>query len=91
MVKLFYTNNISIDLAHHEIHCAKVGKGGIKNVTVLFRMVNYIRVETHNFNIFSQKFDSSCENFLQCLSFYNSNMHLVSFFRMVKTYMGNNP
>ena len=24
-----YTNYISIDLAHHEIFCAKVGKGGI--------------------------------------------------------------
>ena len=29
MVKLFYTTCISVDLAHHEIFCAKVGKGGI--------------------------------------------------------------
>ena len=26
-----YTTNISVDLAHHEIFCVKVGKGGIKN------------------------------------------------------------
>ena len=28
-VQLFYTTYISLDLAHHEIFCAKVGKGGI--------------------------------------------------------------
>ena len=30
MVKLFYTTYmyISVDLAHHKIFCAKVGKGG---------------------------------------------------------------
>ena len=31
MVLLFYTTNISVDLAHHEIFRAKVGKGGIKS------------------------------------------------------------
>ena len=30
MVLLFYTTYISVDLAHHEIFPAKVGKGGIK-------------------------------------------------------------
>ena len=30
MVELFYTTYISVDLAHHEIFRAKVGKGGIK-------------------------------------------------------------
>ena len=30
MVYLFYTTNISVDLAHREIFRAKVGKGGIK-------------------------------------------------------------
>ena len=29
MVQLFYTTYISVDLAHHEIFCAEVGKGGI--------------------------------------------------------------
>ena len=29
MVYLFYTTYISVDLAHHEIFRAKVGKGGI--------------------------------------------------------------
>ena len=29
MVKLLYTTYISVDLAHHEIFRAKVGKGGI--------------------------------------------------------------
>ena len=28
MVQLFYTTYISVDLAHHEIFRAKVGKGG---------------------------------------------------------------
>ena len=30
MVYLFHTTYISGDLAHREIFCAKVGKGGIK-------------------------------------------------------------
>ena len=30
MVYLFYTTYISVYLAHHEIFCAKVGKGSIK-------------------------------------------------------------
>ena len=29
MVQLFYTTYISVDLAHHKIFRAKVGKGGI--------------------------------------------------------------
>ena len=29
MVYLFYTTYISVDLVHHEIFCAKVGKSGI--------------------------------------------------------------
>ena len=29
MVELFYTTYISVDLGHHEIYCANVGKGGI--------------------------------------------------------------
>ena len=31
MVSLFYATYISVDLAHHEIFHAKVGKGGIRN------------------------------------------------------------
>ena len=31
MENLFYTTYISLDLAHHEIFRAKVGKGGIRN------------------------------------------------------------
>ena len=30
MVQLFYTNYISVYLAHHELFCAKVGNGGVK-------------------------------------------------------------
>ena len=30
MVLLFYTTYISVDLAYHEVFCAKVGNGGIK-------------------------------------------------------------
>ena len=30
MVLIFYATYISVDLAHHEIFRAKVGKGGIK-------------------------------------------------------------
>ena len=33
MVFLFYTTYISVDLAHHEICRAKVGKGGIRTFT----------------------------------------------------------
>ena len=33
MVSLFYATYISVDLAHHEIFRAKVGKGGIKTNT----------------------------------------------------------
>ena len=32
MVYLFYTTYISIDLAHHKMFPAKVGKGGINRV-----------------------------------------------------------
>ena len=32
MVLLFNTAFISVDLAHHEIFRAKIGKGGIKSV-----------------------------------------------------------
>ena len=31
IVGLFYTTNISVDLVHHELFRAKVGKGGIKS------------------------------------------------------------
>ena len=30
MIKLFHTTYISVDIAHHEIFHAKVGKSGIK-------------------------------------------------------------
>ena len=33
MVLLFYTTYISVDLAHYEVFRAKVGKGGIKDLT----------------------------------------------------------
>ena len=33
MVYVFYTTYISVDLAHHKIYRAKVGKGGIKHDT----------------------------------------------------------
>ena len=35
MVWLFYTTNISVDLAHHEIFHAKDGKGGIKCIGLI--------------------------------------------------------
>ena len=33
MVDLFYNTYIIVDLAHHKIFCAKVGKGGIKTIS----------------------------------------------------------
>ena len=36
MVLLFYTTNISVDLAHHETFHAKDGKGGINHVNFTF-------------------------------------------------------
>ena len=40
MVSLFYTTYISVDLAHHKIFRAKVGKGDIKSVihALIFRL-----------------------------------------------------
>ena len=32
MVYLFYTTYISVDIVHHEICHAKIGKGGIKHI-----------------------------------------------------------
>ena len=34
MVLLFYTTYISVDFAHHEIFCAKVGQG---DISMMFR------------------------------------------------------
>ena len=34
MVLLFYTTYISVDLAHHKIFRAKVGKGGINLINL---------------------------------------------------------
>ena len=42
MVLLFYTTFISVDLAHHDIFGAKVGKGGINVLNGLYK------VFTHN-------------------------------------------
>ena len=39
MVLLFYTTFISVDLAHHEIFPAKVGKGGIKQVSLCVTLI----------------------------------------------------
>ena len=36
MVKLIYTTYISVDLAHHEIFRAKVGKGGIIFIIIVY-------------------------------------------------------
>ena len=38
MVYLFYTTYISVDLAHHEIIRAKVGKGGINVWNICYRL-----------------------------------------------------
>ena len=37
MVYLVYTTYISVDLAHHDIFCAKVGKGGIIDFNSLYK------------------------------------------------------
>ena len=41
-VYLFYTTYISVYLAHHEIYCAKVGKGGINVDTLKAWKVHYL-------------------------------------------------
>ena len=38
----FYTTYISVDLAHHEIFRAKVGKGGIILITAFFSLVTLL-------------------------------------------------
>ena len=45
MVYLFYTTYISVDLAHHEIFHAKVGKGGIIHFSMQFSAVLNIFIE----------------------------------------------
>ena len=45
MVKLFYTAYISVDLAHHEIFCAKVGKGRI-NFSIALNHISDQRTQT---------------------------------------------
>ena len=41
MVYLFYTTYISIDLAYHELFCAKAGKGGILKVYSRLKCIKY--------------------------------------------------
>ena len=48
MVYLFYTTYISVDLAHHEIFHAKVGKGGINGV-IMFHILHYFHAIIENF------------------------------------------
>ena len=36
MVYPFYTSYISVDIAHHEIYRAEVGKGGISPIIIPF-------------------------------------------------------
>ena len=45
MVLLVYTTYISVDLAHHEIFCAKVGKGGINSSINGNRMVKFKEIK----------------------------------------------
>ena len=57
MVLLFYTTYISVDLAHHEIFRAEVGKGGIITLAFLLKQVvanisPMINAKHLNFNIF---------------------------------------
>ena len=40
-----YTTYISVDLAHHTIFCAKVGKGGIKRLAQGHNVVTSVRLE----------------------------------------------
>ena len=43
MVLLFHTTFISVDLAHHELFRAKVGKGGISINTEILESVTHFR------------------------------------------------
>ena len=43
MVLLFYTTYISVDLAHHEIFCAKVGKGGIMSLNCFEMLTSWFQ------------------------------------------------
>ena len=61
MVYLFYTTYISVDLAHHEIFHAKVGKGGIRavipnSVTIFQEWTNVCKM--HFFQIFPRYSES---------------------------------
>ena len=54
MVLLFYTTYISVDLAHHGIFHAKVGKGGIINDNPHF-------CETHSHNLMRGNCSPKCQ------------------------------
>ena len=47
MVELFYTTYISVDLAHDEIFCAKVGKSGIKHYVLEFIGLDHVIRESN--------------------------------------------
>ena len=40
MVKLLYTTYISLEIQHHEIFRARVGKGGLISRILFFRLLN---------------------------------------------------
>ena len=56
MVLRFYTTFISVDLVHHEIFHAKVGKGGINtNLTQVlkqpYQYSGHLKIEKHDIHI----------------------------------------
>ena len=46
MVQLFYTTYINVHLAHHELLRAKIGKGGIKNLSSMISKCQNQRLQT---------------------------------------------
>ena len=58
LVLLFYTTYISVDLAHHEIFHAKVGKGGISqyiNKTNPVTIINMLISQPKTYVVGTQK------------------------------------
>ena len=47
MVYLFYTTNISVDLAYHEIFHSKDGKGGISSKPHVLAHIPVVHIKPH--------------------------------------------
>ena len=68
MVQLFYATYISVDLAHHELFHAKIGKGGIKQDMFVQGMITRAQTYLHPKFAFQH-------NLKEALMYFNRHRH----------------